>query len=140
MKKFRFFLRNNSKHSDSALSQLNMHTSPPPFLNKSLLHFIYRKCFTMFWSDWKINFPVIAIFIFSGIKDFVHNIQVLLINTEIKLSIPKDVQCSELDFYIHEFFFCTILSLWDMINFVFNSEIGTWEKSGRDFNEICRWR
>ena len=38
---------------------------------------------------------LIAIFIFSGINNFVHNIHVLLINTEIKLNIPKRCAMSQ---------------------------------------------
>ena len=46
---------------------------------------------------------------------------------------------TETDFSVHEFF-CAILSFRDMVDFVFNSELGSCEKSGRNFCEICRLR
>ena len=39
----------------------------------------------------------------------------------IRLQKWTDAQCSETDFCIHEFFFCAILSFWDIIDFVFNA-------------------
>ena len=49
-----------------------------------------------------------------------------------------DAKCSETDFWVNEFFFCAILSFWDMIDFdwtVVNNELRTCENSGRDFCE-----
>ena len=118
---FRLQLHQQCHISSWTLNSVNEHTkkqvipslgyvdSPPP-LKKSHLHF-----FGSNWYECKINFPVFAIFIFWDI--IVQKWEKLY---PFGYKNEKDVQCSETDFWVHEFF-CVILSLWVIVDFVFYS-------------------
>ena len=93
---------------EAALSQVRICRAPPPSSNQKWSNF--REICAMCWSEWKINFPIFAIF--SPWDMVVQNATIWL--TKI---IPKDAQCSETEVLVREFFFM-IFSSWDMIDFV----------------------
>jgi len=75
--------------------------------------------------------------------DIFHNFQVFLTDPIFFsfLGISKDVQCSESDFCIHDFFFLRILvfDVWLILySTLVNSELETSKISGRDFCKMCR--
>ena len=63
-------------------------SSPPPHQRESFSFFCPKWC-SIFWNEWKINYPIFTILWFL---------------------VPKDAQCSETDFWVHEFF-CVIFSI-----------------------------
>ena len=97
------------------LKDMICRAAPPPCLqNVPSLLFGPKQC-AKFWNEWKINFPMLAIFIVSNI---------IVQKGEIFLSIrlPKWKICAMFwnGFMFMSFFFCVILRFWDMVDFVFN--------------------
>ena len=73
----------------------------------------------------KNKFSVFAIFF---IPYFVHDVQVFLQAKYWRRKVVSEAaQCSETEFWIQEFFFVQFLVFWDMVDFVFNSELATYE-------------
>ena len=90
--------------------------------------FFGRKWHSIFWNELKINFPIFAISIFWVVVDFVHNFPVFL--TDQKCCLKRCAMFWN-GCFTSWFFFCANFSFWDMVDFVFNSELGVL----RDFYE-----
>ena len=83
-----------------------MQTSPPSPPQKEPLSFYCPYCCAMFWNEWKINFPIFAIFIFWDII-----VQKWEYIYPFSYRNENDAQFSETDFWVPDFF-CAILSFW----------------------------